>query len=144
MPYPIGSVGAAVLSEAIYIAGGYDGQDEFDQTYRFNPATGEWLEKGSLQEKRGGLGLVSSNDNLFAIGGGWTQALETSEKYDPKTDTWSEIETPFAGQWRNLGLTIIDTKIYAVGGWDGSKEKFMDSVVSYQFVYQFFLPITTN
>ncbi len=144
MPYPIGSVGAAVLSEAIYIAGGYDGQDEFDQAYRFNPATGEWLEKGSLQEKRGGLGLVSSNDNLFAIGGGWTQALETSEKYDPKTDTWSEIETPFAGQWRNLGLTIIDTKIYAVGGWDGSKEKFMDSVVSYQFVYQFFLPITTN
>ena len=39
---------------------------------------------------------------------------------DPKTDTWSSFETPYTSQWRNLGLAVIDTKIYAVGGWDGT------------------------
>jgi DNA-binding CsgD family transcriptional regulator/N-acetylneuraminic acid mutarotase len=141
MPHPIGYLGAAVLDDDIYIVGGYDGQDEFNQTYHFNPETGKWLEKSPLQEKRGGLGLVSSGNNLYAVGGGWQHTLNSSEKYDPNTDAWSSFETPYTNQWRNLGLTIIDTTIYAVGGWDGSEEKFMDSIVSYQFLYQFFLPL---
>ena len=87
---------------------------------------------------------VARDSVLFAVGGGWEHTLNTSEKYDPQTDTWSEFETPYASQWRNLGLAVIDTKIYAVGGWDGTEEQFMNSVVSYQFLYQFFLPITTN
>lgn len=141
MPHPVGYLGAAVLADAIYIVGGYDGQDEFNQTYQFKPETGLWLEKSPLQEKRGGLGLVSSGSNLYAIGGGWQHALNTSEKYDPQTDVWSSFETPYNKQWRNMGLAIIDTTIYAVGGWDGSEETFMDSIVSYQFLYQFFLPL---
>jgi hypothetical protein len=54
------------------------------------------------------------------------------------------IETPFSGQWRNLGLATVGTSIYAVGGWDGDQEAFMDSVVSYQFIYQLFLPISNQ
>lgn len=142
MPHPIGYVGASVLDEAIYIVGGYDGQDEFNTTYSFSPKTNKWLKKSPLHEKRGGLGLISSADNLYAVGGGWEHPLNTSEKYDPQTDTWTTFETPFASQWRNLGLTVIDTKIYAVGGWDSTEEKFMDSVVSYQFLFQLFLPIS--
>jgi len=141
MPRPVGNIGAAVLDETIYLVGGYDGQDEFNQTYAFNPETGQWLEKASLQEKRGGLGLVSNGNNLFAIGGGWNHALSTSEKYDPKTDTWSSFEAPYNSQWRNFGLAVIDTKIYAVGGWDGTHEKYIDSVVSYQFLFEIFIPL---
>lgn len=144
LPHPTGYAGAAVLNDAIYIAGGYNGTDEFNQTYRFDPATGEWQEKAALQEKRGGLGLVSSADNLFAIGGGWDHTLSSSEKYDPATDTWTEFESPFNNQWRNLGLAVIDTKIYAVGGWDGTDEQFLDSLVSHQFLYQYFIPISSG
>jgi hypothetical protein len=43
-----------------------------------------------------------------------------------------------------MGLTAIDTKIYAVGGWNGTERKFMDSVVSYQFLFQLFLPISAD
>jgi hypothetical protein len=43
-----------------------------------------------------------------------------------------------------MGLTAVDTNIYAIGGWDGSGEKYMDAVVSYQTVFQLFLPITTS
>jgi hypothetical protein len=107
------------------------------------PETGEWLEKAPLNEKRGGVSLIGVANNLYAIGGGWAQALTTSEKYDPDSDAWTTFEAPFAHQWRNMGLVAIDTKIYAVGGWDGTEEKFMDTVVSYQFLFQLFLPISS-
>jgi DNA-binding CsgD family transcriptional regulator/N-acetylneuraminic acid mutarotase len=144
MPQAKGYVGATVLNDTIYVAGGYDGQTEFDQTYAFKPETGEWLEKAALQEKRGGLGLVAAANNLYAVGGGWDHPVTTSEKYDPASDTWTPFETPFSEPWRNLGLAAIDTKIYAVGGWDGAERKYIDSVVSYQFLYQLFLPVTSE
>lgn len=144
LPQTMGYMGAAVLDEQIYVVGGYDGQAEFDHTYTFAPETEEWTEKSPLNEKRGGLNLIGTSNNLFAIGGGWEQAVTTSEKYDPTTDTWTTFDTPFNHQWRNMGATAIDTRIYAAGGWDGSDEQYMDSLVSYQFVFQLFLPISTG
>jgi N-acetylneuraminic acid mutarotase len=144
MPRPLGYTGAAALNGAIYIVGGYNGQEEFDTTYAFTPATGEWQEKAPLNENRGGLGLVNSNTNLYAIGGGWDRALSSNEKYDPETDTWTPFETPATGPWRNPGLAVVDTTLYAVGGWDGAANEFTDRVVSYQFLFQFFLPVSIN
>ena len=144
MPQASGYVGATVLNDVIYVVGGYNGQDEFNQTYIFVPETGEWLEKAPLQERRGGLGLIGINGNLYAIGGGWETTLTMGEKYDPATDAWTTFETPFTNQWRNLGLTAIDTKIYAAGGWDGTEEAYMDALVSYQLLYQIFLPAVSG
>jgi N-acetylneuraminic acid mutarotase len=124
------------------VVGGYDGREAFNQTHLFSPESGQWQEKAPLQEKRGGLGLISATNNLYAIGGGWTDPLTTNEKYDPATDTWTTFESPFTHQWRNMGLTVLDTNIYAVGGWDGTEEKFVDSVASYQFLFQLFLPLS--
>jgi DNA-binding CsgD family transcriptional regulator/N-acetylneuraminic acid mutarotase len=144
MPHAKGYVGAAVLNGTIYIAGGYNGQDEFNQLYIFEPDTGQWVEKAPMQEKRGGLGLIAAANNLYAVGGGWNHTLTASEKYDPASNTWTTFETPFSAQWRNLGLTAVDTQIYAVGGWNGDKSEYMDSVVSYQFLFQLFLPISAS
>jgi DNA-binding CsgD family transcriptional regulator/N-acetylneuraminic acid mutarotase len=141
MPQPVGYLGAAALGEAIYIVGGYDGQNELNQTYAFMPETGEWVAKAPLQEKRVGLGLVSNGQSLFAVGGGWGQALNTNEQYDPATDNWSSFETPFSSQWRNMGVATVDTMIYAVGGWDGTEAEYMDAMKSYQFLSQLFIPI---
>ncbi|MBI1879590.1 MAG: hypothetical protein HYR94_15450 [Chloroflexi bacterium] len=144
MPQAKGHVGAAVLNETIYVAGGYDGKEEYNQTYVFEPETGAWQEKASMQEKRGGLGLIAAANNLYAVGGGYGHAVTSSEKYDPSNDTWTAFETPFTDQWRNMGLAAIDTKIYAMGGWDGTENKYIDSVVSYQFLYQLFLPVSSS
>jgi DNA-binding CsgD family transcriptional regulator/N-acetylneuraminic acid mutarotase len=144
LPGPKGFVGAAVLNDTIYIAGGFDGDNEYNQTYVFEPETGAWIEKSPLNEKRGGLKLISTGHNLYAIGGGYAQTTAGNEKYDPATDTWTSFDSPVTHQWRNMGLAAIDTTIYAIGGWDGSDEKYMDTVVSYQTVFQLFLPITTN
>ncbi|GAB4422828.1 MAG: kelch repeat-containing protein [Anaerolineae bacterium] len=144
LPQPLGFMGAATLKDTIYLAGGYNGSQEFNQTYAFTPATGQLQEKAPLLENRGGLALVSGGNHLFAVGGGWDHNSDSSERYDPATDTWTAVETPFSGRWRNLGLTAVDTSLYAVGGWNGIEETFMDSVVSYQFIYQLFLPISSG
>ena len=143
MPHSIGFMGAAALNDEIYIVGGYDGQDELEQTYAFNPTSGQWTPKAPLLEKRGGLGLISGDNQLFAIGGGWEHPLTSSEKYNAATDTWESFDTPFNNQWRSLGLAVVDNKIYAVGGWDGTEEKYVDSVVSHQFLYQVYIPFST-
>jgi len=141
MPQAKGYAGAAVLDDFIYVVGGYNGQEEFNQTHVFTPKTGEWLEKPPMLEKRGGLGLISAANHLYAVGGGWDQALASSEKYNPETEKWESLESPFTHPWRNMGLTATNNRIYAVGGWNGNDEEFMDAVMSHQFLFQIFLPI---
>jgi len=29
------------------------------------------------------------------------------------------VETPLVGEWRSPGLVVLDTRIYAIGGWSG-------------------------
>jgi DNA-binding CsgD family transcriptional regulator/N-acetylneuraminic acid mutarotase len=143
MPVPMGYMGVAVLNDSIYVAGGYNGRDEFNQTWIFEPDNGQWQEKAPMLEKRGGLGLINAAGNLYAIGGGWNQSVSNSEKYTPATDTWAAFAPPATHQWRNMGLSTIDTKIYAIGGWNSTDEQFVDSVMSYQFLFQLFLPISS-
>ncbi len=145
LPHPSGYVGTAVLSNTIYMAGGYDGQQEFAETYIFDPQTGDWRAKKAMQHRRSGLGLVAGANRIYAIGGGRLEPLTTSEEYDPKTDTWTDFTTPFAISWRDMAVATLDNSLYAAGGlegWEDSEQKFMDTVVAYQFIYRFFLPIS--
>jgi N-acetylneuraminic acid mutarotase len=144
LPRSAGNMGVAVLNGWIYLVGGYDGQQEYDATYALNPDTGQWQVKASLNEARGGLGLVSNGRYLYAVGGGWNHPLSSSEKYDPQTNSWTTFETPYTGEWRNMGLTTVDNTIYAAGGLDGSKDRYLDGLVSYQLAFQVFLPISVQ
>jgi N-acetylneuraminic acid mutarotase len=126
---------AATLGELIYIAGGYDGQQELAEVLSYNPADdpvlavvvaesdaagSPWHLLSPMSQPRAGAAMTTVGTRLYMIGGGWQNALAYSEQYDPKLDAWSKFSTPYAGQWRNLGLVAWDTKLYAVGGWSGS------------------------
>ncbi|MCB0209590.1 MAG: hypothetical protein KDJ52_09680 [Anaerolineae bacterium] len=142
LPQPLGYMGTAVLQESIYLVGGYNDQTEHNTTYTFDPPSGQWQEKAPMLEKRGGLGLISNGRSLYAVGGGWNHNLTSSEKYDPASDSWTPFETPSSSQWRNMGLTIAGNAIYAVGGWDGATEEFVNEVSSYQVAFQTFFPVS--
>ncbi|MCB0192737.1 MAG: hypothetical protein KDJ65_12400 [Anaerolineae bacterium] len=142
LPQPLGYMGTAVLQDTIYLAGGYNGQTELNRTYTFDPQSGQWQEKAPMLENRGGLGLISNERNLYAVGGGWAHNLTTSERYDPTSDSWTAFETPSTSQWRNMGLALAGNAIYAVGGWDGATEEFVNEVRSYQVAFQTFLPVS--
>ncbi len=91
---------------------------------------------------RGGLGLVTVNGRLFAIGGGWTGYLTFSESYDTQADAWRVAPTPFTGQWRGMGVTTIGNDIYALGGWNG---QFLGMAEKYNpFPFNIFVPAVTK
>ncbi len=142
LPMPNGYMGAVSLGKEIFLVGGYNGVEASNQAYLFDPETSTWTEKAPMLEKRGGIGIINLNDEIFAVGGGWNQALEYNEKYDPTADKWTQFEIPATHRWRNFGLTVIDTQIYAVGGWNGTEDKFMNDIVSYNVLYQIFLPFS--
>lgn len=55
-----------------------------------------------------------------------------------RTDEWESFEVPLTGQWRSLGVALVDTKIYAVGGWNGD---YMDTNQEYTAIFTVILPM---
>jgi len=139
MPTPRGFAAAATLGKAIYVVGGYDGRREFATCEQYLPDRDAWESCAPLQVGRGGLGLASIAGRLYAVGGGWSGYLAFGERYDPASNAWSPIETPLAGEWRNLAMTSYRTDIYAVGGWSG--QSYLAVTEKYSpFPFQIFIP----
>ena len=139
MPTPRGFAAAATLDKAIYVVGGYDGRREFATCERYRPERDVWETCAPLTVGRGGLGLASIVGRLYAVGGGWSGYLAFGERYDPAANAWSPIETPLAGEWRNLAVTTFRTDLYAAGGWNGQAYSAVLEKYS-PFPFQIFFP----
>jgi len=138
MDKPRGFLGAAAVGERIYVAGGFDDEREFDALDAFDPGSGAWTSLAPMGQRRGGLALIAVRDYLYAIGGGMTTYLAFNERYDPRVDLWSRIETPVEEQWRGLGAAFIHPNIYAIGGWNGGN---LSANESYQALFQILVPV---
>jgi hypothetical protein len=93
---------------------------------------------------RSGASAATLLNKLYILGGGLDGAGEVtySEVYDPVAQTWQVVNTPPLGEaalWTNLGVTSVETRIYALGGRRGSTFS-TDTLVYAPFVYQTFIP----
>ena len=143
-PLPIarGFTAAAALGNALYVVGGYADGHEFNTCDRYLPEKNQWETCAPLTVARGGLGLAVVGQKLYALGGGWTGYLTFSERYDPQTNSWGVIPTPFSGQWRGMGVATIGMDIYALGGWNG---QYLSTVEKYSpFPFSIFVPAATS
>jgi DNA-binding CsgD family transcriptional regulator len=137
-----GFAGAATLNDAIYVVGGYANDHEFDRCDRYLPQEDRWEECAPMSVARGGLSLIPAGGRLYAIGGGWTGYHTFNERYDPATNSWSVLPTPFTGQWRGMGATSRGNDIYALGGWNG---QYLNTVEKYNpFPFNIFVPAATR
>ena len=83
--------------------------------------------------------MTAMAGRLYAMGGGWSGYLAFGERYDPAANTWSSIETPLAGEWRNLAVATVRTDIYAAGGWNG--QSYLATAQKFSpFPFQIFIP----
>lgn len=141
MSSPRGFASAGAIGGRIYVVGGYDGQREFATVEEYDAAKegygDPWRQRTPMSMRRGGLGVATIAGSLYAIGGGWNRYLAFNERYDPRSDQWSALETPVSGQWRNLAVVAGDTGIYALGGWNGD---FLDANYEYQALFTYYLP----
>lgn len=143
MPTARGFAAAAVLGDAIYVVGGYDGERDYNVCERYWPLENRWETCPPLAVGRGGLGLVALGNELYAIGGGWKSYLAFGEQYTSERDKWITVETPLAGQWRNLAAIVTpDSDIYAIGGWNG--QTYLSTNMLYRrFAIKIFIPFSS-
>jgi DNA-binding CsgD family transcriptional regulator/N-acetylneuraminic acid mutarotase len=132
-----GFLGAATLGDRIYVVGGYDGDAEFSTCDAYDPLADTWAPCPPMALPRGDLAVVASRNYLFAIGGGMTGYLAFNERYDPRTNLWSRIETPVVDEWRGLGAAFVSPNVYAIGGWNGANLSVNEA---YEALYQIILP----
>jgi Kelch motif/FG-GAP-like repeat len=99
--------------------------EEFDPT----PAVPVWTTKEPMSIPRGGLGVASWDNKIYAIGGrtgatfGTGQILDTVEVYDPAggggMGTWTTLAPLPTAVSDNYATVAFDGKIYVCGGATG-------------------------
>lgn len=85
-----------------------------------NATEDSWATKAPMQTARSGLGVVTVNGKIYAIGGENGDAtLRTNEEYDPATNTWTTKASMPTARSR-FAIAVYQGKIYVMGGTTGS------------------------
>ncbi len=142
LPVERGFAAAAPLGDSIYVVGGFADGHEFNRCDRYLPKADRWEQCAPMFVARGGLSLAPVAGQLLAVGGGFTGYLSFNERYDPNSNSWSVVPTPFTGEWRSMGTASIGNDVYAVGGRSG---QYMNYVGKYNpFPFNIFVPAATR
>ena len=132
------ALSACAINGKIYAIGGIqaDYYPEYGDFYKalgvvqvYDPDSNTWTQKSPMPTPRFGLGVVSVNNRIYAIGGlaglGSTQGgdeylYDVVEEYNPETDTWM-TKTPMPKGLVNLDACVVGHRIYVSGGEDLNK-----------------------
>ncbi|MCL2135141.1 MAG: hypothetical protein FWH37_06265 [Candidatus Bathyarchaeota archaeon] len=80
-----------------------------------------WSSKTPMQQARGGLGVITVNNKIYAIGGKTAngEIIGTNEQYDPQSDTWTTLK-PMPTYRAYFAIAAFEGKIYCIGGFTKS------------------------
>ena len=139
MPTRRDPIGVEVVSNRIYVIGGY-GWPQIPNNpgpfltsiEEYNPITNQWRQKNDMLALRTSFGTVVAKDDIYIIGGvdEFHKYLATVDVYHPQTQTWSDIpamSTPLLP----YGVAAVNGKIYVFGGYDGESGEFSPGVMVY-------------
>ncbi|WKX93986.1 hypothetical protein Q1695_011334 [Nippostrongylus brasiliensis] len=105
------------MTPCIIIAGGKpDGDSRLADVNIYDLHSLQWTSAAPLLEPRGGFGMATAGDSIYAVGGrGTSFALRSVEIYDSQRNSWQAgPEMQRRRFW--LGVTALDGIIFAVGG----------------------------
>lgn len=123
-----------VLGGHFYVLGGLDDQKEMATCEFFDPEDMLWRDCPDMSLPRSRAGAtVLANTLLYVIGGGVSGDVPYGEVYDVYKESWNEVEIPMLAEnpsWYDLGVSSVETRIYAFGGRQG------DEILSGTFVYE--------
>ena len=122
--------GLGAMAEAngfLYYAGGVSNpsaNDATNKTYRYDPQNDTWSRMADMNHPRASFEMVNFHGQLYAMGGfmgtqTWNrQALDYVERYDPATNTWTNMSKLPVGMFGWSG-TVLNDEIVLVGGYNG-------------------------
>jgi len=92
-----------------------------------------WTGLAPMQRGRLGLGVVSINDKIYAIGG-YTKTgshIDTNEEYNPQTNTWT-YKTPLPTPMGHFAIAVYQHKIYCISSENGAVEVYDPTTDSWE------------
>ena len=131
MPDERGLGGMAEYNGYLYYAGGVrdpSGNDATNKTFRYDPINDNWTRMADMNQPRASFELINFHGQLYAMGGfqgsqTWNrQALNYVERYDPPTDTWTNLSALPVGMF-GWGGTVLNDEIVLVGGYNGGTKR---------------------
>lgn len=125
LPQALNHTMAASVAGKIYLIGGQvtaNGVGPFVNTvYAYDPESNEWSVKAPMPTIRSGCNGITANGCFYVFGGEGDDSathgvFEEVEVYNPKTDSWTQLE-PFPIPVHGVtGAAFIDGLIYLPGG----------------------------
>lgn len=116
MPTPRTNAVAGVIGGVLYVATGCCVPEAATRLESFDPATGQWTVRASLNQGRvwrPAEGVV--NDRLYVAGGNSLGPRHETEMYDPASNTWSFV-APMPTARTDLFGASANGRFYAIGG----------------------------
>jgi hypothetical protein len=107
--------GAASDGVYVYLFGG--NTTNLANAYRYDPDGNSWTPVADLLEGRGGPAGFFCDGRIWAIGGGWSSYLDTTEFFDGTA--WRQGPRLTNGA-RTAGAACGDLLALKAGGWDGT------------------------
>lgn len=142
LPEPRALAGAAIIADHLVIVGGFDGSQARNTLYLLTlndagePEDGGWKVGTPLNSPRSGSAVVVESGALYVFGGA-DETVDYHERFDPFSQTWSSIVSPWSGAWRGMGAAVVAPMIYISGGWNGDYAEINEQ---YQAGFRTFLP----
>ncbi|XP_060074906.1 uncharacterized protein LOC132554600 [Ylistrum balloti] len=113
--------GTVTIDLKIYVIGGFDGTQYFNNVRCFDPVSKLWSEAAPMNSKRCYVSTAVLGVYIYAMGGydGHVR-LNTAEQYFPGRNQWSLI-APMNHQRSDASATTLHDKIYICGGSNGQE-----------------------
>ncbi len=124
------AAGILLTNGQVLVAGGSTGSDLHPTTESelYDPGTGTWAVTGNMVYARtfGAAGLLTDGRVLVAGGASTVSGLaaitNTSEAYDPASQTWSPTGTMHVARWVSSTAVLSDGHVLVAGG-QGSNDQ---------------------
>jgi len=140
MPIENNNIAASEVDGKIYVIGGQKaGGSEvgLQSVLIYDPDTDSWSQKSSMHVRRWAPSSSVMDGKIYVIGGekgiedGWP-GLNSVEMYDPATDSWTPM-APMPTPRRGHSSSVLDQKIYVMGGTVGYSEAAIQTVEEYHY-----------
>jgi hypothetical protein len=140
MPTARAFADAVVVDRQVYVIGGENQQGALATNERYTPAEDG---SGNPWNTQTSLAVASKRPNAAAVGNlifvfGTDQSSTTCAVYNPDTDSWQSLTTPFTTMSDARTHAVGINKLYVVGG--RSADGFGTQVYEYQPTFTVFLP----
>jgi hypothetical protein len=146
IPTARGTLSTSVVDGKIYAIGGAKWNNVttegtfYTTVEEYDPITDTWTTKSDMSTARYALSTSTVNGKIYAIGGTtWDYITETLtffpvvEEYDPAKDTWTTMMDMPTARF-DFGTSVVDGRIYAIGGQPGTYPEVTSTVEVYQAI----------